>query len=109
MIHINGDRKESIFKVFGYHVHIQLNKIYNIIYGLHFKMQLTNLVNSCKSNIILLLSSFLFLVDMSDRNSFSSIIMYIMTLIFINFVISFDSISFTFLTKDETIVYFEIW
>lgn len=70
-------------------------------------MQLINLVNSCKSNIILL-STFLFLVNMSDRNSFSSIIMY-MTLIFINFVISFDSISFTFLTKDETIVYFEIW
>lgn len=70
-------------------------------------MQLINLVNSCKSNIILS-SSFLFLVNMSDRNSFSSIIMY-MTLIFINFVISFDSISFTFLTKDETIVYFEIW
>lgn len=70
-------------------------------------MQLINLVNSCKSNIILS-SSFLFLVNMSDRNSFSSIIMY-MTLIFINFVISFDSISFTFLTKDETIAYFEIW
>ena len=40
------------------------NLITFIIYGLHFKMQLRNLVNFFKSNIILLLTSFLFLGDM---------------------------------------------